>query len=371
MKTRSVTICTVVTANYAHFALALGRSIRRHQPDANFVVCIVDRNKDLETMTDRNTSFIYADELGLEDFQRFCFQYNAFELSCALKPKILEVCLERFDSETVIYLDADMQLFRNLNELLAIDKPFSVALTPHLVSPLPDDERLPNHRSFLLSGAYNAGFICVNRCQDGFAFLHWWQNLMEHECIVQMSDGYFVDQRPLDLVPGLFESVHIHRRPGFHLAYWNMHDAQVFERPGGYYLQKNEPVVIFHYSGLTLDQPRNLSRYQNRLRLDKYPVVAQMIDQYITELTGCGRDRFEKLTYRYDYLESGARIKKTWREAVRQGDQTLGHVGDPFQADWRRLEKLIGESRFQSFIVRCREKLLKVTGRGSVSNGSL
>jgi hypothetical protein len=325
-------ICTVVTRNYLHFALALARSVRRHHADLPLVICVVDRTAQLPQHGDSATEFIFADELAIPQWRRFSFQYTAFELACALKPSVMQYCFERHDARRVIYLDADMQLYGTLDELADIAPNWSVLLTPHLLSPLPDDNRTPTCETFSRAGTYNGGFVAINRTAAGLEFLGWWKSRMRNSCVVRLDDGLFVDQRPLDLVPGMFNDVCVHRRPGFHLAYWNLYGEQVVEHDSGYRLSSGQPITLFHFSGIDPNNCSTLSKYQNRLDLEDYPAVRSMLTQYVFSLDTCERRRYQKLDYGYATMSDGTRISDVWRDVVRGEHELLADVEDPFDA---------------------------------------
>ena len=63
-------ICTVVTSNYLHFALALARSVRRIYADLPLVICLADRTEELPDLDDPYTEFVFADQLGIPRWPR-------------------------------------------------------------------------------------------------------------------------------------------------------------------------------------------------------------------------------------------------------------------------------------------------------------
>lgn len=325
-------ICTVVTSNYLHFALALARSIRCVHADLQLVICIADRFDRVPQLSDAHTEIVFGDQLNIPRWPRFSFQYTAFELSCALKPSVIKYCLEQYDADRVVYLDADMQLYGPLNELSEVTPGYSIALTPHLLSPLPEDGCLPKCETFLRAGTYNGGFLAIKRDPIGLGFLSWWESRMEKSCVVRLEDGLFVDQRPLDLVPSLFDRVHILRRPGFHLAYWNLYGQEVLTDAGGYRLSNGQPVTLFHFSGIDPDDCATLSKHQDRLLLKDQPVVSSLIRAYINRLNECGRHEYQALRYGFATLSDGTAIRDDWRESIRLDRAALRHIEDPFDA---------------------------------------
>jgi hypothetical protein len=113
-----------------------------------------------ETADVPHTEIIYGDELGIERWARYSFQYTPFELSCAIKPHIMRRLLDMGYQE-VVYLDADMAVYGPLVEVFESLARHSIVLTPHLLEALPDDGKRPHERAFLVSGTFNAGFLAL------------------------------------------------------------------------------------------------------------------------------------------------------------------------------------------------------------------
>ncbi len=304
-------VCTVVTSNYLHFALALAASVRRVHGELPVVICIADHAEDLLLPASDTITCVYGDQLGIPDWPRFSFQYSAFELSCALKPSVMQYCFTHFAAQRVVYLDADIQLYGTLSELDALTER-AIILTPHLLGPLPVDDHLPCYETFLRAGVYNGGFLALHRSHTADQFLRWWESSLRTACVVRLEDGLFVDQRPLDLVPGLFDGVQILRRPGFHLAYWNLYGQSVQRSKDGYQLDSGAPVTLFHFSGLDPDDPCTLSKYQDRVHLTRHPVVRQMMKHYVAELDRCGRSQYAARSYGFATLSDGTLVRDIW-----------------------------------------------------------
>ncbi|HLE43419.1 MAG TPA: hypothetical protein VJB36_05355 [Methylomirabilota bacterium] len=69
---------------------------------------------------------------------------------------------------------------------------------------------------------YNLGFIGLRRDGKAESLLDWWGRRVYDKCLMAPRAGLFVDQRWIDLVPGLFEGMHILRDPEYNVAYWNL-----------------------------------------------------------------------------------------------------------------------------------------------------
>ncbi|HRE98987.1 MAG TPA: hypothetical protein PLI18_00630 [Pirellulaceae bacterium] len=324
---RATTVVTVVTSNCLAGALSLSRSLRHWHPDWRLVVWVIDPEPESQAAVADELDCRDASRLVRDGWGRFSFQYTPLELACALKPAALRQALDD-GAARAIWLDTDIILYGPLDEVAAGASDDSICLTPHLTRPLREDGTLPSDGSILRSGIYNAGFVAVSATTIGRDFLDWWGAHCRTESIVDIATGLFVDQKWLDLVPVLFDQVRVHRRVGFHTAYWNL-DGRRVERDAQGLTVDGERVVLFHFSGVDRRNPESLSKYQDRIRLDEHPVVAEELRRYLTRLDDCGADRFSRIEYRFGRLSDGRPIEEGWREAVRRNDPRLDPFDDP------------------------------------------
>ncbi len=232
--------------------------------------------------------------------------------------------------QRVIYLDADVYVYGPLSEIFLDSDRLSVGLTPHLSSPLPRDGKFPDERTILAAGAYNGGFIAVVNNDEGRAFLTWWKAHLADNCVVDLSHNLFVDQKWLDLVPSLFNCVRIHRRRGYHVAYWNLAGTTLKRSCSGSILLDNLPVGMIHFSGINIAEPTVVSKHQNRLTLDDDPVFAELLLRYIADLKAAGADDNATRPYAFAQLRDETPIEPSWREVIRCRHPALDDLDDPF-----------------------------------------
>jgi hypothetical protein len=340
-------VATVVTRDYLHYARALAVSVRETNPGVPIYICLVDRPPQPYDPSAEPATILFADELDIPNWRRFAFQYDAFELSCALKPLAMQRVLDE-GFQQVVYLDADVQVYASLAGIRDRLGDAPIILSPHLDGPLPDDGKQPDETSLLRVGIFNGGFVGVSRSTEGRRFLSWWSERLKRNCIASPELGFFVDQRWLDHVPVFFPSTHIERGPGYNAAYWNLASRRVWRGTAGRLMANDAPLVFFHFSGFRPQAPHELSRYQDRFRLGELPVVQELALGYLTRLDSLGRGGCEQWGYAYDRLTDGMAIEPSWREAVRVGHALVADVEDPFRADafpdWTsRLERAGGD----------------------------
>lgn len=329
-------IVTLVTRNYAHYAQVLMASCRAAHPEAALFVCYADRPPADWRETVPGTQVVHGDELGIPDWRTFSFQYTPFELSCALKPHLLRHVIGQGYDE-VVYLDGDMAVYGPLASVFEVLERSSLVITPHLLAPLPDDGERPHEQAFLVSGTYNAGFLAVRRDDTTARFLDWWTAMVARRCITDLSASLFVDQKWLDLVPGLFPGVHVLRDPGCNAGHWTLSQfpfgplADTSRTRSGVSVG-GAPLVLFHFSRMTPAAPDDYLNSQSRVRLTESHPLTRLVRDYQAALEAAGRVRCESWGCGFDALSDGTPIQPAWREAVRRRHAAVADIADPFDA---------------------------------------
>lgn len=197
----------------------------------------------------------------------------------------------------------------------------SIVLTPHLTAPL-TDQKYPGELDIMRAGAYNLGFIAVRNLDQTAAFFHWWKEKLYNDCAVDIAANLFVDQRWIDLVPGLFADVAILRDPGLNVAYWNLAHRHLHPVAGSTdqpsLCVNGQPLRFFHFSGFDPLNPQEFSRYQDRYRLDDLDAVRDLILDYARRLLENGYQECKSWPYAYARFSAGASVPDVCRQMVRQ-----------------------------------------------------
>ncbi len=292
--------CTIVSANYLPFARVLARSFRDAHPGARFFTLLVDRVEDRFDPTREPFELIQVEQLEIPELAPFLFKYTVLEANTAVKPWFLEHLFDRHGVERLLYLDPDIRVYEPLDALFERLASAPIVLLPHLTSPL-DGPGLPDELTIMRSGTYNLGFLGVADVPAAREFLRWWRDRTYDQCVVRLADGLFVDQKWVDLVPGLWADVAVVRDPGYDVAYWNLNARRVTTDPEP--RVDGEPLYFFHFSGLDPEHPKRISKYQDRLRWNDL---------------GGARELY--LDYAGRVLEAGWRSTRSWRYAFRDFD---------------------------------------------------
>ena len=275
-RARRVAFCTIATEAFLPWALVLFDALARHHPHAARVLLYVRAGDEAHRVprVEGVTVLAVEDLVDAATEATLRRRYGIAELCFALKPRLLRHCLDRF-GERAVYLDSDLDVQGRLDQAMIELEGANVVLTPHLDAPLPYDGKRPSELTILRAGSFNAGFVAVSESPEARAFLEWWDTRAAHWGFVAPEWGYQGDQKWLDLAPLLFRGVAVLRDLGSNVGAWSLHVRRVERGPRGYTVN-GSPLAFFHFSGFDPDEPGELSRYQNRVRMRDYPAVAEL-----------------------------------------------------------------------------------------------
>lgn len=316
-------ICTIIAKNYVAHARVLAESFLEHHPDGRCSVLVVDDYKGFLDPAEEPFELIGVDEIGLPDHEAMAASYDVTEFSTAVKPWLLRHLLAREGVEAITYLDPDILVAESLEPIEELAVENGIVLTPHFTAPLPRDGRKPSEEDILIAGAYNLGFISLGAGETATELLDWWSERLERDCVINPAGGLFVDQRWIDLVPGIWPSVHVLRDPAYNVAYWNLPTRKV-EIDGDGYRVDGRALRFFHFSGFDPLRPTDLSKHQDRIEVEADPALARICLEYAELLLSHGQREARSWPYGWNSLPSGVRLDRAarhvYREAVERGE---------------------------------------------------
>jgi glycosyltransferase involved in cell wall biosynthesis len=329
MRTAFFTICA---ANYIAFARVLMGGIARHHPAAARYVILVDEHP-VDLSAD-DFQVILARDLGLPEFEKFCFRYDVSELCTAVKPyAILELFKRNFDG--CIFLDPDVAVYGALNEALdALSGDGQAALTPHRLTP-GIRAGWPQDRDLLKVGAYNLGFLAVRRTRQVIEVVEWWARRLETECLVALESGLFVDQKWMDLWPSFCANTTILRHPGYNVAYWNLGERRIERSDVGYQVN-GEPLVFFHFSGVMPHHREIFSKHQDFFTPRNIGPANHLLQSYIVEVSERGHAELERIACSYSLFENGVPIPALARSLFRRDE---ARFSNPYRTVFQALRE--------------------------------
>ncbi len=324
--------CTIVSKNYLPFARVLARSFADSHPAGHFFVLLYDRNEGFIDDSDEPFELLEVEQLKIPERAGFLFKYTVLEGNTAAKPYFLEHLFEHHGVERLLYIDPDIWISGDLGELDRLLGEHQVVLTPHLDQPIEDDAH-PGEQSILQSGTYNLGFIGLRHSDETRRLLRWWQERLWDQCVVRIDQGLFVDQKWIDLVPGLFSGVHILRDPGYNVAYWNLHGRRV-SLDGEVAQVNGRPLIFFHFSGIQPDALQHVSKHQDRFTLDQIGEAAELYRRYRDRLFAEGWADCKGWPFAFARFDNGVRIPPAARRLyLALDEQRRRHFGNPFATD--------------------------------------
>ena len=326
----SVCCFTSFTYSYLSRACILAASLRRAHPSWPLVAVIVDEpppGADLSVLSDTFNGVLRLTELGIPGWQSWIFKHDIVEACTAVKGHALLRLLESY--EKVVYLDPDIAVFHPLDEVETLLDRASVVLTPHQVAPNETTAAfIDNEGTSLRYGIYNLGFLGVRADESGLAFARWWARQLHRACYDEVEQGIFTDQKYCDLVPALFERVHIHRNVGWNVASWNVNRRRLTVGAGGALCVRDQPLCFYHFTKITGDGDVMTRRYAPH-----DSVVAEVWAWYRRELASRAVSWVPRGYWAYGRFDNGLAISKPMRVLYRRSADLMARFPKPFASD--------------------------------------
>jgi glycosyltransferase involved in cell wall biosynthesis len=334
-------IFTICASNYLAHACVLGASVRKHHPGATLVVFLLDEPPAGVELPECVT--IVAAEAVFERREwnhRRC-HYSILEFATSVKP----ACFRHLFDQGVrraVYLDPDIRLFQRVDQFWNADaNDAELVLTPHFLSPLPNDGCLPDDLVILRAGLYNLGFAALRDTERARFLLDWWDNKLRTLCLEDVQTGVFTDQKWMDFAPLLVPGASVLRHMGFNAAYWNLHERtprwlderwRVEGRAGDAH-----DLIFFHFSGFNPDL-KQLSRHENRFGWNLHDDARRLFGDYAKALFDAGISRFRALGVPRVAFADGTGWDRACRALYRQSLAEGLDLGDPLEdpdfLDW-------------------------------------
>ena len=307
---------TIVAKNYLSMAAVLATSFRKYNNLDFFIFVLDDDDKDIPDSPNLY-SILRPIDLNLDhnELAKMRMIYSVMEFATAVKPFVLEALFNN-DYKSVLYFDPDIEVFDNVNEIYETVENGNIFLTPHSTVPMPRKQENPSEYDIMVSGIYNLGFIGVPSIR--LDFLKFWQERLRRDCISDIENALFVDQKWIDFVPGMYPT-HISHETCYNVAYWNLNQRDL-EFQDGKYLVDGKPLKFFHFSGYNPLKPYILSKYQsfNPLKpISRNSTLKQICDSYKEKLIESNFLVTSKEEYKFDRTPSGIKLSEPIRRLYR------------------------------------------------------
>ena len=240
-------ICTYFDSNFLPRGLALLDSLEKNSDNFLYYVLALDEKAEHELKALNNKHIVV---ITLEDYSSYySIDRSKFkdekEFYFSLTPGLCLYVLKKYnDINMILYLDADVYLFNDLEIVYDEIGDSSIAMCSH---------RLPWYINLISKnyGIYNVGVNAFRNDKEGVKCLQDWH----HDC-TNWSAGqedyplsFFSDQIWLDKWPKKYNNLKIISHIGINVAPWNAINYK-FSKKGGKYFVNNKPLVIYHFSSL-------------------------------------------------------------------------------------------------------------------------
>lgn len=241
---------TICANNYLAEALTLGDSLELNGFDKNnYFIFLVDHYNDEITYDNVKSNIIKVTTDMVISFDQLTEKYNIIELSTCIKPSIFKYLISLHVDETLFaYFDPDIYCLQKIDDVIEKELgEYSVLLTPHVLRPVPLKVQ-PFENLFLNYGIYNLGFIAVRAGSNTLQMLNWWEERTLNLGVVDLKNGFFVDQLWMNLVTVFFEGIKVTKHFGFNTAYWNLNERAISRENNKYIVNNHAQLVFFHFS---------------------------------------------------------------------------------------------------------------------------
>lgn len=333
---------TSVNNNYLAKARTLAKSVKEHCSDAIFTLMLYD--KPLEGFDLKQEPFdaimtMEDLELPVYNLKEWIYMHNVVELGTAVKGQAALKLLEK--SDKVVYLDPDIVVFQDLDELSRLLDQYCCVVTPHQLAPDRDEIAIVgNEIGSMLRGTYNFGFYAFNNSETGIKAATWFRDRLLDFCYDEVENGFFTDQRWGNLIPAMFEDVCIWRNPGANVCSWNVTNRKVTRDESGKLFSNGQPLLFYHFSGF--DSGAQLEMV--KLFDAGNDVLVDMCHTYRKMIDANGQSELGKLSYQYNYYSDGTKVQDCERKYFRHNPELIEKYKDtdPFDVsrsgyrDWYR-----------------------------------
>lgn len=248
---KTLNFVTLFNSNYLSRGLVMYQSLQKQCPDSHlYVIAFDDITYDyFQKYPQKNLTAISLTQFEDEKLLAIKPTRSAGEYCWTCTASTVLYCINTFQLDHCVYVDADMCFYANPQLLFDEWGDKSVLITEHRYTPAYDQSKI--------SGTYCVQFVGFKNDKDGIEALTYWRNSCIDWCYARAEGGKFGDQKYLDDWTSRFENVHILQHLGGGIAPWNMQQYD-FRREVGKIIGterstgKEFIAVFFHFHGLKI-----------------------------------------------------------------------------------------------------------------------
>ena len=321
---------TSFTYNYVSRARVLAKSIRRRHPNWKLWGFVVDAPPLGVNDSAWREEFDYvldASVLFPGVWTGWIFKHDIVEACTAVKGcALLHVMAQGADK--IIYLDPDIAVFHDLQDVVHRLDDWNVVLTPHQVEANSTQRAIQeNELSSMKYGIYNLGFLAVRNNEEGRRMAKWWSDRLYDACYEDIANGIFTDQKYCDLVPALFCGVYIERDPGYNVASWNLSRRSLEFTPSGDVFVNGSRLQFYHFTKINSAGDIMTERYGgNQL------AVFEIWNWYKRAIKEAELPGIPDGYWHYGLFDDGNQIPRDARLLYRSSPELTARFPEPFRA---------------------------------------
>jgi len=239
-------IATICDKNYLIRALTLCHSVETHMPDAEiWILCMdVESKNILEKLNLKNIHFKLVEEINDQELMNVKNTRSAGEFAMTSKAswiQYIEQSGKVKNGDSIIYIDADILLFKSLKDL--IDKmkreKYSIGITPHRFAPNQIDTEMK-------VGKYNSGFEIFIIDDNSRACISNWREQCIDWCYLKEDKDRLGDQKYLNTWKSKFSGVYEILDKGINAGSWNLVNYKISEKDKIFFID-DSPIVCYHF----------------------------------------------------------------------------------------------------------------------------
>lgn len=323
---------TVCSNNYLAQARTLQESLQATNPEFQFFVALVDEYSDsIDYSVFQEGTIIELMESIVPNYGDMISRYSIIELNTAVKPFVFQYLQALYPwAGSLFYFDPDIFVYHHLQPLLDKLVTDDVLVTPHFLTPVPIDEKMPQESMALNYGIYNLGFIAIkNSSTSAKKLIQWWGERTYRYGYFNTCEGLFVDQLWMNLSTVYFQGVHVLRHKGCNIGPWNLYERTVsFDTSTNRFVMPDqEPLIFYHFSSFSYKNPLSLSGDYNRSSITSSSALQKMYTEYRKALEKNRFEYFSLLSCKLKLATTNPPLKK----------QLLGPVISLARNIWKRM----------------------------------
>lgn len=346
-KSDDLVIFSISARNYIPYAKTLFDTVRAHHPNARLYLALADSDAGLDTEA-FDFELLNLASLLEPRVWAMAERYNVTEFNTSIKPFVFERLIEKHPEAVICYFDPDIMLVSPIVEVIeTLRNGAQAVMTPHILDPI--DDPWFRDQQMLKFGVYNLGFLGVRGTPAVADAMHWWGDRLEHQCVDDLPNGLFVDQKWADLLPSFLDNVHVLRHPGYNVAYWNLLQRQVTCEKGQW-LVNEKPLRFMHFSGADITQPATFSRHAQHFHHNNIGDAKYLLELYRERVLANGFKHFGMFEYAFRWNGENS-INLHTPESVRQklaaGAKLIDRPLAPFGAQAEVLTSSDGEKNIE------------------------